>query len=213
VKLLSAEQAAAFWDARHQRETDLRSGGDVSFDEATNRMFYIRRLGLLLEIIGDQSHPAAPLFVLDAGCGKGWFARELARFGHAVDGIDLSPSALAHCRREGGGPQYFRSSLVDWRSPWLYDVVLAIDVLFHVMDDAEWERSVRNLASLVRLTGRLVLADWGRDHDHVFGNYQVVRSRLRYQHLLAECGLRADGWLPYRFRGSPLGFHVYTRIG
>ena len=211
MQLLSAEQSAAFWDARHRREGDLRSGGDVSFDEATNRMFYIRRLGLLLEIIGDQSHPEAPLFVLDAGCGKGWFSRELARFGHAVDGIDLSESALDHARRLGGGPRYARSSLGDWRSPCLYDVVVAVDVLFHIMDDAEWTRSLRNLASLVRLTGRLVVADWGEDRDHVFGNYQVVRSRRRYRELLADCGLRADGWLPYRFRQSPLGFHVFTR--
>ena len=29
---------------RHQQETDLRSGGDISFDEATNYMFYLRRL-------------------------------------------------------------------------------------------------------------------------------------------------------------------------
>ena len=211
--LLSAEEAAAYWDTRHQKEGDLRSGGDVTFDEATNQMFYILRLGILLDIIGHHSSPVAPLFLLDAGCGKGWFSREMARFGHLVDGIDGSESAVAHCRERGGGPRFFQSSLSGWHSPWLYDVVASIDVVFHILDDAEWERSMRNLASLVRMRGRLVVADWGADGDREYGNYQVVRGRDRYLPLMRECGMRFDAWRPYRFRRNPIGFYVFTRIG
>ncbi|MFY1691502.1 class I SAM-dependent methyltransferase [Plantactinospora sp. WMMB782] len=213
MQLLSAEENAAYWDDRHRREGDLRSGGDTSFDEPTNRMFYILRLSLLLDIVGHQSDPVAPLFLLDAGCGKGWFSRELARFGHQVDGIDASESALTHCRRRGGGARYFRSTLSGWRSPWPYDLVLAVDVLFHVLDDGQWEQSVRNLASLVRFRGRLVVADWGEDGDRAYGNYQVARGRQRYLPLARECGLRFDGWRPYAFRGNPNGFYVFTRTG
>jgi SAM-dependent methyltransferase len=213
VGLLTAEQAGAYWDNRHRREGDLRSGGDVTFDEATNEMFYNLRLGMLLDIIGHHSSTVAPLFVLDAGCGKGWFSRQLARFGHSVDGIDGSESATAYCRERGGGPRFFQSSLSGWRSPWLYDVVTSIDVLFHILDDEEWERSMRNLASLVRLRGRLIVADWGEHGDRVYGNYQVVRGRDRYLPLMDDCGLRFEAWRPYNFRRSPIGFYVFKRIG
>jgi 2-polyprenyl-3-methyl-5-hydroxy-6-metoxy-1,4-benzoquinol methylase len=209
--LLNDAEASAYWNERHQQESDLRSGGHMAFDEATNRMFYMRRLGLLMDLIGLQSSPVAPLYLLDAGCGKGWFSRELARFGHQVDGIDGSEAALEHGRREGGGPRYHRSSLSGWRSPWLYDVVISVDVLFHILDDAEWERSVRNLASLVRLGGRLVVADWAEDGDQAFGNYQVLRGRKRYLPLLTECGMRFDGWHPYDFRRSIIGLYAFTR--
>jgi SAM-dependent methyltransferase len=211
VGLLSFADNAAYWETRHQQEGDLRSGGHVSYDEATNRMFYLRRLSMLLELIGQHCDPVAPLFVLDAGCGKGWFSRELAAVGHQVDGIDASDTALAHCRALGGGPHFHRSTLSSWRSPWLYDVAVCVDVLFHVLDDDEWERSVRNLASLVRLGGRLIVADWGEEHDQVYGNYQVVRGRQRYLPLMDRCGMRFDGWHPYRFRGSPIGFYAFTR--
>jgi 2-polyprenyl-3-methyl-5-hydroxy-6-metoxy-1,4-benzoquinol methylase len=211
VELLSAEENATFWQTRHQQKGELQSGGHVSYDEATNRMFYLRRLSLLLGFIGYQSDPAAPLSVLDAGCGKGWFSRELAAVGHQVDGIDGSDAAITVCEQRGGGPRYHRSTLARWRSPWLYDVVISVDVLFHILDEQEWEDTVRNLASLVRLSGLLVLADWGEDHDHVYGNYQVVRGRDRYLPLLDACGLRHDGWHPYDFRRSPIGFHVFTR--
>ncbi|MFE9201836.1 class I SAM-dependent methyltransferase [Micromonospora sp. NPDC007230] len=212
MSLLSAEENAAYWNNRHAQEGELRSGGHISLDEPTNQMFYVRRLALLLEILGHHSHPVAPLFLLDAGCGKGWFSRELSRFGHQVDGIDASESALAACRAMGGGASYHRSTLAGWRSPWPYDVVASVDVLFHVLDEDEWARSVRNLASLVRLAGRLVVSDWNGDGSRAYGNYQVVRSGRRYQAALDGVGLRYDGWHPYRFRRSPIGFHVFTRI-
>jgi hypothetical protein len=79
----------------------------------------------------------------------------------------------------------------------LYDVVVAVDVLFHVLADDEWERSVRNLASLVGLGGRLVVSDWGEPGDRVYGDYQVVRGTDRYLPLLRECGMRSLGWRPY----------------
>jgi 2-polyprenyl-3-methyl-5-hydroxy-6-metoxy-1,4-benzoquinol methylase len=213
MTLLTDAEASAYWNERHQREGDLRSGGDISFDEATNHMFYVRRLSLLMDILGLQSSPVAPLFLLDAGCGKGWFSRELARFGHQVDGIDGSPAAIEHCRELGGGPKFHCSSLSGWRSPWLYDAVVSVDVVFHILDEAEWERSVRNLASLVRLGGRLVIADSAQDHDRPLGNYQVYRARQRYLSVLGDCGMRFDDWHPYQFRRSLIGLYAFTRTG
>jgi 2-polyprenyl-3-methyl-5-hydroxy-6-metoxy-1,4-benzoquinol methylase len=213
LELLSPEEAAAYWNTRHQREGDLRSGGDMSFDEATNHMFYALRLGILLDAIGHQSNLTAPLFLLDAGCGKGWFSRELHRFGHRVDGIDASQSAIVYCRAHGGGPRYFESRLAAWRSPWLYDAVASIDVVFHILDDNEWEMSMRNLASLVRLCGRLIVADWGERGDRTYGNYQLVRGRDRYLPLMKDCGLRFDAWRPYNFRRSRIGLYIFTRTG
>jgi SAM-dependent methyltransferase len=213
MTLLTDAEASKYWNERHQQETDLRSGGDISFDEATNYMFYLRRLTMLMDRVGLQNNPVAPLYLLDAGCGKGYFSRELAKFGHQVDGIDGSEAAIAHCRELGGGPRYHQTTLSGWRTPWLYDVVFTVDVLFHILDDAEWARSTRNLASLVRLGGKLVIGDWGEDGDHVYGNYQVVRGRDKYLPLLDACGLRFDGWEPYRFRRSPIGLYTFTRIG
>jgi SAM-dependent methyltransferase len=211
--LLDAEGTVAYWDQRHRARGPLLSGGDLAFDHATNEIFYALRVGRLIEVTGDVTSTAAPLRMLDAGCGKGYFTRAIARFGHRVDGIDVSEHAVASCRAEAiGGDSYAVSSLDGWRPPYLYDVVFSIDVLFHVMSDDDWRASVLNLASLVRWGGRLVLADHGRDEDRVWGEYQKTRATWRYVDLLGPRGLRYVGFTPYAFRDSPVGFHVFTRV-
>lgn len=209
--LLPADDALEYWDTRHRTQDDLRSGGHIGMDHAANELFYALRLGRLIDVLGDRTSPREPLFVLDAGCGKGWFSRAVARFGYRVDAIDASASAIDECRRAGGGPRYAVSTLDAWSSPWLYDVVYAIDVLFHVVDDAQWRASMDNLASLVRFGGLLVVADEDRAQPRQLGDYIVHRSREQYLEVTAGSGLRHVDFRPYAFRDNRIGYHVFLR--
>ncbi|GAA3305174.1 class I SAM-dependent methyltransferase [Streptomyces cinereospinus] len=206
-----SEATRVHWDTRHRVHDDLASGGHTGLDRAGNEIFYAVRLGALLPLIGDVSDGAAPLFVLDAGCGKGHFARALARCGHRVDAFDVSEEAVAHARARGGGPRWAVASLDEWRSPWPYDVVLCVDVLFHLLDDAEWAAGLRNLASLVRLTGRLILTDEDPGTRRPRGEHILHRPAAEYTGLLAPLGLRHTLFTPYGFRENEVGFHVFTR--
>lgn len=209
--LLRTDAAIAYWDGRHQRQDDLRSGGHIGMDHAANELFYALRLGRLIDVLGDLTSPREPLFVLDAGCGKGWFSRAVARFGHRVDAIDASPSAVEDARKAAGGPRYEVSTLSAWSNPWLYDVVYAVDVLFHILDDSEWQASLENLASLVRLGGLLVVADEDRAEQRQLGDYIVHRARSDYLAVTDRCGLRHVDFVPYGFRDNLIGFHVFLK--
>lgn len=212
--VLGVAEAISFWDDRHQVQGELTSGGDLSFDHVGNEIFYALRIGLLIELVGDMSSLSAPLRILDAGCGKGVFGRAMGRFGHRVDGIDSSEHAIALCRAGAGARErYFVSTLASWTAPYVYDAVYCVDVLFHIMDDPTWEKSVRNLASLVSTGGLLALADHGGEEDRVWSKYQKTRGASRYDEVLESCGMRRTGFLPYRFRHSPAGFHTFVKDG
>ena len=86
----TADEARAYWDSRHAEQDDLASGGHISLARSENAMLYAVRVARMLEVLGTQSDASAPLRVLDAGCGRGHFARAIASFGHRVDGIDTS---------------------------------------------------------------------------------------------------------------------------
>lgn len=209
------DDTRAYWDTRHADHDELASGGHTGLDRPGNEIFYAQRLGTLLSLIGDLSSPAAPLFVLDAGCGKGYFARALARCGHRVDAFDASPTAVDHARAEGGGPRYAVATLDEWRGPWPYDIVVCVDVLFHVPDDEEWAAGLRNLASLVRVAGRLIVTDTVGDEDTTEPTTRGARIAHRptaaYRAELEPLGLRHTLSRPYGFRENRVGFHVFTR--
>jgi 2-polyprenyl-3-methyl-5-hydroxy-6-metoxy-1,4-benzoquinol methylase len=208
--LLTAVGAVRYWEERHRTQGELRSGGHIGLDEAANQIFYFTRLGMLLRIIGVRNSVSAPLFLLDAGCGKGQFVRALVSCGFAVDGIDTSPTAIDFCRASGPG-RYEVSSIADWRSPTLYDVVYSVDVLFHLVDDDDWAASLDNLASLVRLGGKLVITDEHAEVRRQAGNYIVHRASTEYVEALGRRGFALREFVPYAFRDSRIGFLIFIR--
>ena len=208
--VLSTEEALGYWDSRHAAETDLKSGGDVGLSEAANEAFYQARLGRLIDILLAKNLPSRPLRVLDAGCGKGWFSRALARCGCDVLGVDPSPAAIAECRRLGGGPSYAVTTLSGLVSPKTFDAVVCVDVLFHIVDDDEWRASVRSLCENVRLGGLLVIADVNWPERRTLGNYIVHRSPGEYAEVI-DSAFTPEGFVPYGFGHNPIGFHTYRR--
>lgn len=206
------EQTRAFWDERHRAADELASGGNIGYSSGSNAMLYAVRSARLIECTGAWQGVAAPLRVLDAGCGKGYFARAMAGFGHRVDGIDTSPHAIGHCAELAGPAEsYAVSDLASWSPSGLYDVVYCIDVLYHLLDDDEWEASVRRLCSLVGVGGRVLLVDHGGEEDREWTFYQRTRAASRYRELLADCGLTYERFVPNNFRHDPSGFHVAQR--
>ena len=63
----------------------------------------VRRLAALLRAHGVRP----PARILDAGCGTGNYARELARRGYRVVGVDASPRLLAAARVALPGDRLF----------------------------------------------------------------------------------------------------------
>jgi 2-polyprenyl-3-methyl-5-hydroxy-6-metoxy-1,4-benzoquinol methylase len=103
-----------------------------------------------------------PRRVLDAGCGQGAFAVELARRGHSVTALDLSGAMLDAARsaarehRVSHRIKFVQADLRSWSPEAAYDTVLCIGVVEYYVDAAplverlyRWSRS-RLFLSLTR---------------------------------------------------------------
>jgi 2-polyprenyl-3-methyl-5-hydroxy-6-metoxy-1,4-benzoquinol methylase len=126
--------------------------------------------------------------VLDAGCGTGLFTQRAAMLGFAkIDAVDFSATAAEVARRNAPTSTVRVAALDDLRSTERYDVVMCIDVLFHIVDNATWARSVRNLADLTAPYGALVIQDSLNAADEAQPAPHVrFRSLHAYQRELAE---------------------------
>jgi ubiquinone/menaquinone biosynthesis C-methylase UbiE len=109
--------------------------------------------------------------VLDLGCGTGTLVIEIKkeRPKAKVSGLDADPAMLERARqkaREAGVRVDFRPGLAtelpyDARS---FDVVLSTLFFHHLTDEAKAD-TAEEIRRVLRLGGRLLIADWGRPQD------------------------------------------------
>jgi 2-polyprenyl-3-methyl-5-hydroxy-6-metoxy-1,4-benzoquinol methylase len=146
-----------YWEQRYEQlGSALESSGRRHMSEADNEANYETKWAHLLPVLerleaGDR--------LCDAGCGVGWFTERFVARGLRVTAVDFTETGLAAAReRVGGDVEWVCSDLAAYRSDQPFDMVACIDVLFHVVDDGEWEEVVRNLGALAA-GGLLVIQD------------------------------------------------------
>ncbi len=196
-----------FWDTRHKNSSLLQSGGDKGLTEAENETFYLIRIGRLLDLLQRTHGGKRPLSILDAGCGRGLFTTLLTRCGHNAVGIDVSPSAIDYARKHFDG-KYHVGDLTTYRPDRLFDVVICIDVLFHLIDNLQWRLAFNNLSSACKSSGTFIFTDALEKDRRELGEYIVHRSRTEYTQLMTESGMRLLHESPYRFGSNINGFVV-----
>jgi SAM-dependent methyltransferase len=113
-------------------------------------------------------HPGATL--LDGGCGTGRYARELARRGYAVEGVDQSPELIETARqsigRHGNSVSFRVGNLLALRETG-YDGMLCRGVLNDFVDDDARRSVFGAFAGSLRGEGVLILdvREWEGTRD------------------------------------------------
>lgn len=132
-----------------------------------------------LEASGKSIHGEAdyvcrfePSTVLDAGCGTGRVAIELAARGIDVVGVDLDAGMLAEARRKAPDLAWVHADLVDVSLDRQFDVVvMAGNVMIFVAAGTE-AAVVANLARLVR-PGGVLIAGFQTDRGYTADQYDA----------------------------------------
>jgi SAM-dependent methyltransferase len=102
--------------------------------------------------------------ILDLCCGMGRHARELARRGYSVLGIDRDASAIAKARELDAGPKYVLAEIRNYQpAPADFDGVIVMGQSFGHFDDATNRDILLRLSSAVRERGLITLDVWNPD--------------------------------------------------
>jgi SAM-dependent methyltransferase len=126
--------------------------------------------------------------ILDVGCGTGANLELLTEFGD-VEGVDISPDALAFCRERGFSNVRHGAAEKLPFADGSFDVVTALDVIEHLDDDLG---SLKEIHRVLRPGGRVLLFVpafmflWGVQDD-------VSNHRRRYRLKSLQKVVRAAG--------------------
>jgi SAM-dependent methyltransferase len=184
---------AQYWSARLEGTQGLRGTGHWLYSERYNRWLYRRKGSALRRALAGIP---ASIHALDVGSGTGWVVEQLLALGTTVEGCDIATPAVEDLRRRYPDVTFFELTLgVDSvpRPDEVYDAITAMDVLYHVTDETQWEAAVAELARVLRPGGRLVITD-------TFGSSDVhPAAHVRFRSM--------DRWLD---RAAALGLEVHA---
>lgn len=127
----SLVSSADYWEARYKADGNSGAGS------------YDRLAQFKAEVLNEFVRKNAVVSVVEFGCGDG-SQLALTDYPEYV-GIDVSPTAVAHCRaRFAGDPsrQFFHSGDQPERT---FDLALSLDVIYHLVEDEVFETYMTRL--------------------------------------------------------------------
>lgn len=152
------------------------------------------------------------LDLLDLGCGSGYFAREMARRGARVVGIDLSPEMLRHAAAiEEAGPLGIEYRLLDAGlvgetfAPASFDMATSCMAL---QDMPDIPRVLRGVAHVLKPGGRFVTCVTHPGSDMRHREWVTDESGTRVA--LALGGYFEEGPLSYDWKGAKFAYEFST---
>jgi SAM-dependent methyltransferase len=205
-----------FWNRRLSEHFDLRGTGETGLSLAYNRACYRLRREILSRALREQGFDPSGRTVLDVGCGTGFFTRWYLEHGAHVTGVDIAPTSIERLRQRHPQARFVLSDVSEVALDARYDLVNAFDVLYHIVDDARWERALVNLAHATGPGGLLLVTDVfpRRERPHSEAAHNRMRSLPRYEEVLGKRGLQRVALKPtHVLLNRELGpFRVLNRV-
>jgi 2-polyprenyl-3-methyl-5-hydroxy-6-metoxy-1,4-benzoquinol methylase len=190
---------AQYWDQR-ARDFASRGAGLRAVCSYGMPSFYNGYIHLTQHLALAKHLRVAPgTRVLDIGCGIGRWSRMLARRGADVLGIDLAAAMIEEAKtrtaREGLSERidYRVGDVVELNLGQTFDLVLAVTVLQHILDENDFVRAAMNVGRHLAPGGRAVLLEAAPSRPNDSCDTHVFRARTAEQYLTAfrHAGLRA----------------------
>jgi cyclopropane fatty-acyl-phospholipid synthase-like methyltransferase len=156
---------------------------------------------IIAKLLWQQRFGIVGSHVLDIGSGSGHWIHFYRNLGcEQIQGVDVSEKSiefLSNRFRQDSKCQFFRGTAIEFLNSTnnVFDIVNAIGVMFHIVDDGEWERTLTKVSEKMRNGGILIIGGYFGIIDGINVGFNTdstvnkrLRSKWRYFRILRKLG-------------------------
>ena len=181
-----------YWENRLSNNFSLGGVGHGLLEYQYNRWAYRLRDRVLRRHLARLDVRLSDAKILDVGSGTGFYIDFWRKVGAGfIFGSDLTQVSVQHLRERFPDQTFYQLDIGDVLSSDLsspFDVVSAFDILFHIVDDALFDRAIHNISCLLRPGGLFVFSDLFLHGEREASSHIVRRPLARIERVLAESG-------------------------
>jgi len=171
----------------------LRGTGHRAFSLAYNHWLYQAQLDCLDSLIKQQGVDIRGRGVLDIGSGIGFYIAYFHQRGaHPIYGVDIADTSIQYLKQTYPMCTFFACDISAPDLPFsgLFDLVSAMSVLYHIVDDTHFERALDNICHLLAIGGYLLISDTFRRPLLPTARHGRFRDLEAYERVFRRYGVR-----------------------
>jgi len=180
-----------YWEKRLTENYDLHGVGLIEWGPYFNRWLYrIRRYGFLKHLGAEQDWNGKE--VLDVGSGTGFYLECWQELGvENIHGMDLTEIAVQSLRIKYPKFPIYQGNIGDSEieeKADYFDAISCMDVLFHIIDDQQYEQAIQHIYNMLKPGGYFVFSDSLLHGQRINCRHIVHRSLEEVQSVLKHAG-------------------------
>lgn len=182
----------AYWEERLLKNPGITGVGYTALGRCYNHWLYKIRRRVFLRLGRTLKSDWRATRVLDIGSGTGFYFQLWKEMGVGfLEGSDLTEIALSRLREKFPGDTFQQLDIggkVSQPEIECFDVVSALDVFFHIVDDSRYARAFKNVHNILRPGGYFIFSDLFLHGTTQRGVHVVSRSLREVEELLQTTG-------------------------
>lgn len=187
---MSEYSMQSYWEERLRQRFDLTTAGCIVLGPRYNACLYGARVKALEKALKAKGYTLQGANILEVGCGTGFYTEYCLKCQVSTYvGVDITSVSVETLRERYPDWRFVQADISADEIPEItdkFDVVLAADVLFHIVADAAFEKAIRNLCSALRPGGLLIISDVFPACTVQIAPHVRLRSLEMYNRTLAE---------------------------
>lgn len=182
----------SYWERRFSSTLDISTVGYAALGMHFNRWMYRLRRSVFLRTVATLRRERPVTAVLDVGAGSGFYLERWRELGVAdIRACDLTETAVQWLRARYPGDDIFVLDVggdPELLPAWQVDVISAMDVIFHIVDDAQLEQAFQNMFRLLHPGGFLIFTDNFVHSPKRSSTHHVSRSKADLEGAVRAAG-------------------------